>query len=315
MKTFVETSMGLREWGMLVTLSLLWGGSFFFVEVAITQLAPLTIVFFRVSLAALALWIFAFYLGLEPPTGVRIWSGFLFMALFNNIIPFSLIVWGQTHIASGLASILNATTPLFTVILAAKLLEDEKPTASKAIGVLAGFAGVMLVIGPQALEGVGSDLWGQLAILAAALSYAFAGVLGRRLRGVHLNPVLAAAGQVTVSSFVMAPIVLYLAPPWEYGLPSLEVATAMLALALLSTAVAYVLYFRILTTAGATNLLLVTFLIPISAILLGSFVLGESLVPRHFWGLGLLGIGLTAVDGRLWGRSNTLGASAEDDDG
>jgi len=313
MKSSINTSMGAREWAMLLTLSVLWGGSFFFVEVVISELPPLTIVFLRVALAAVALWLFAIVIGLRPPMTIEAWTAFLIMGLLNNVIPFTLIVWGQTHIASGLASILNATTPLFTVIVAGILLADERTTPMKLIGVIIGFVGVILMIGPSALSGLGVDVFAQIAVLGAAMSYAFAGVFGRRFKAMGINPVITAAGQVTTSSIILAPLAIYIDRPFSLEIPGLEIVAAIIGLAILSTAVAYILYFRILASAGATNLLLVTFLIPVSAILLGSLVLGESLELIHFLGMALIGFGLSAIDGRLWRRGKLSGSAPAKD--
>ena len=311
MSSSINSEMGTKEWVMLLTLSLLWGGSFFFVEVIISELPPLTVVFLRVVLAAVALWLFAIAIGLRPPMTIGAWTAFLIMGLLNNVIPFTLIVWGQTHIASGLASILNATTPLFTVIVAGCLLVDERRTPMKLTGVVIGFIGVILMIGPSALGGLGTDTLAQIAVLGAAASYAFAGVFGRRFKAMDIDPVVAAAGQVTASSLVLAPIAIYIDRPFSLEIPGIEVITSIIGLAILSTAVAYILYFRILASAGATNLLLVTFLIPISAILLGSLVLGESLELIHYIGMALIGFGLSAIDGRLWRRKRGLESPAE----
>ena len=311
MSSSINSEMGTKEWVMLLTLSLLWGGSFFFVEVIISELPPLTVVFLRVVLAAVALWLFAIAIGLRPPMTIGAWTAFLIMGLLNNVIPFTLIVWGQTHIASGLASILNATTPLFTVIVAGFLLVDERRTPMKLTGVVIGFIGVILMIGPSALGGLGTDTLAQIAVLGAAASYAFAGVFGRRFKAMDIDPVVAAAGQVTASSLVLAPIAIYIDRPFSLEIPGIEVITSIIGLAIQSTAVAYILYFRILASAGATNLLLVTFLIPISAILLSSLVLGESLELIHYIGMALIGFGLSAIDGRLWRRKRGLESPAE----
>ncbi len=297
--------MGLREWVMLLTLSVLWGGSFFFVEVVISDLPPLTIVTLRVALAAIVLWTFALIIGLKPPKTYGSWIAFLIMGLLNNVIPFTLIVWGQLYIASGLAAILNATTPLFTVIVAGLFLVDERPTPIKLVGVAVGFVGVILMIGPKVLGGIGADVIAQGAVLVAALSYAFAGVFGRRFKTMGTDPIVTAAGQVTASSAVLAPIAFYIERPLNLEIPGGETIAALMSLAILSTAVAYVLYFRILASAGATNLLLVTFLIPVSAILLGSFVLGETLELIHYIGMILIGFGLASIDGRLWSLLST----------
>lgn len=294
--------MGIREWAMLLALSVLWGGSFFFAGVAVSDLPPLTIVTLRVGLAAVTLWGIVAVMGLRPPRSMRVWAAFMGMGLLNNVIPFTLIVWGQTQIASGLAAILNATTPLFTVIVAGLLLADERMTPMKVTGVAVGFAGAVMMIGPDALGGLGGNVLAQLACLGGALSYAFAGVFGRRFGTMNIDPVVTAAGQVTASTIVLAPITLFVDRPWTLAMPGVGTWAAILGLAVLSTGAAYILYFRILAAAGATNLLLVTFLIPVTAVLLGSLVLGERLDSVYFVGMGLIGLGLSAIDGRLWRR-------------
>jgi drug/metabolite transporter (DMT)-like permease len=291
--------MGLRVWIWLLSLSVLWGGSFFFAKVAIGELGPPTVVFARVALAALGLNIMLAATATDLLRRDAPWPAYFVMGFLNNVLPFSLIFWGQTQIASGLASILNATTPLFTLVVAHFLTQDEKIDRTKVAALLAGFAGVTLLVGPDVLGG-GSGVWGQVACLGAALSYAFAGVFGRRFRAMGLTPVEAAAGQITASTVLILPIMLIVDRPWMLpAFPSPTVWAALAGLALLSTALAYVLYFRILAAAGATNLLLVTFLIPITAILLGAIVLGERLGPRHFAGMALIGVGLAVMDGRI----------------
>ena len=187
MTSSINTSMGAFEWAMLIALSVLWGGSFYFVGVAVADLPPLTIVALRVGMAAIALWGIALAMGLRPPKSVGIWTAFLGMGLLNNVIPFVLIVWGQTQIASGLASILNATTPLFTVVVAGMLLPDERVTPLKFVGVAIGFIGVVVMIGLPAIGESDSTL-AQVAVIAVALSYAFAGVYGRRFKAMAVNP-------------------------------------------------------------------------------------------------------------------------------
>jgi len=295
--------MGAREWLMLITLSVLWGGSFFFVGVAVAELPTLTIVTLRVGLAAITLWVIALMMGLRPPKSIKIWLAFIAMGLLNNVIPFSLIVWGQAHIASGLASVLNATTPLFGVVVAGLLLADERATPMKLLGVVVGFMGVVMMIGMPSVNVIGQGaMLAQIAILVAAVSYAFAGVFGRRFKGMALSPVVIAAGQVTGSSLVLAPVALYIdgAPLLVgAGAPSLATWASILTLAVFSTALAYVLYFKILASAGATNIMLVTLLVPVSAILLGSLFLNEVLEWIHFVGMGLIAFGLAVIDGRL----------------
>jgi drug/metabolite transporter (DMT)-like permease len=290
--------MGGAEWLLLVALSLLWGGSFFFTAVALRELPPLTVVLGRVALAALALLLLVGVSGQRLPRGLGPWGAFLAMGALNNLIPFSLIVWGQTQIASGLAAILNATTPLFTVLLAHLLTADERLTPGRLAGVFAGFAGVVLMIGPGALEGLGGAVLAQCACLAAALSYALAGIFGRRLRG-H-PPLVTAAGQVSMSTLLILPLALTLERPWTLPWPGAATWGALAGIALLSTALAYVIYFRILARAGATNLLLVTFLIPVSALALGGLVLGERLAPGQSGGMLLIALGHAAIDGRAF---------------
>jgi drug/metabolite transporter (DMT)-like permease len=224
------------------------------------------------------------------------------MGILNNAMPFCLVVWGQTHIASGLAAILNATTPISTVIVAHLLTDDEKMTGNRLLGVAIGFLGVVVLIGPDSLQGLGANVLAQVAVLLAAVSYAFAGVYGRRFRRMGIEPILTATGQVTASAILLFPIAISVDAPWTLAMPDLRVWEAIAGSAVLSTALGYVLYFRILASAGATNLLLVTFLIPVSAIVMGSYGLGEHLDVRHFVGLAFIGAGLAAIDGRILAR-------------
>ncbi|WP_296097255.1 DMT family transporter [uncultured Agrobacterium sp.] len=300
----VHSRMNSTEWAMLVALSILWGGSFFFVGIAVREVPPITIVTLRVFIAALALLTVCRVLAYSLPRKPEVLRAFIVMGLLNNIIPFSLIVWGQTHIASGVASILNATTPLFTVLVAHMLTTDEKLNANKLAGVIIGFAGVATLIGPAALSGERSSLLGQLAILGAAISYSFASVFGRRFKIMGVAPLVTATGQITASSLLLLPLAMVIDRPWTLAIPSGETWAALFGIALLSTALAYLIFFRILSSAGATNLALVTFLIPVSAILLGSLALGEQLAAKHFIGMAMIAAGLVAIDGRLLRRKS-----------
>ena len=293
-------AMRTREWILLVVLSLLWGGSFFFGKVAVAQWPPLMVVLSRVSLAAATLYLVLRARGLDMAVGRRMWLAFFAMGLLNNLIPFSLIFWGQTQIESGLSAILNATTPVFGVIVAHVFGTNEKATPLKLGGVLAGLVGVAILMGPDALGGLGGALLPQLACLGAALSYGFAGLYGRRFR--ELPPLVTATGQLTATTAMSLPLVLLVNPPWTLPLPSLTVAAALIALALASTALAYVIFFEIMRKAGGGNAMLVTFLVPVSAILLGVGILGEALLPRHLLGMAAIFIGLALIDGRLFRR-------------
>ena len=295
----IKQTMGWVEWGLLIFLSILWGGSFFFIGVVVNGLPPFTIVALRVLLAAIVLNLIVPFTGQRMPRDRRVWSAFFFMGLINNSIPFSLIVWGQTQIASGLASILNATTPFFVVIVAHFFTQDEKLSGRRLIGVIIGIVGVAMMIGPAALSGLGVNLLAQLAILGAAISYAFGAVYGRRFQTMGIPPMITATGQLTASAVILIPIAIIVDQPWGLPMPGLEVWLSMLGLAVVSTSLAYIIYFRILAVAGATNILLVTLLVPVSAILLGSTVLNERLDFRHFIGMGMLAIGLLVIDGRL----------------
>jgi len=290
-------TMGPMEWLLLLALSVLWGGSFFFAEVALAELPPLTVVAGRVALAAVALRIMLRARGDALPTDRRSWAAFAAMGALNNAIPFTLIVWAQTEITSGLASILNAATPLFTVLLAHRLTKDERLTWNRLAGVLLGFAGVAVMIGWEALAGFSLHVAAELAVLAATVSYACAGIFGRRFKG--QPPLVTAAGQLTASSLMMLPLAVIVDRPWLLAPPGLVSLGAILGLALLCTALAYVIFFRILAAAGATNLLLVTLLIPVSAVSLGAGFLGEVLEARQLAGMALIALGLALIDGRI----------------
>ncbi len=232
------------------------------------------------------------------PAAPRVWADFTVMGLLNNVIPFSLIVFGETRTSSGLAFILNATTPVFTVLVAHVLTPNEKLTRSRLAGVIVGFAGVTVLIGPGALAGLGREnIIGELACLGAALVYAFAGIYGRRFKAIP--PIKVATGQITASTIVLIPAVVLADRPWTLPVPDAAVWGALIGIALLCTVFAYILYFRLLAAAGVTNLLLVTFLIPLTAMLLGAFVLRETLRFRDFAGMVLIGCGLAFIDGRL----------------
>ncbi len=289
--------MSNADWLRLGLLSLLWGGSFFFGEIAVAAVPPLTLASLRVGIAALALLVIAAALGQAKGLAQWPWGRLFVMGLLNNAIPFSLILWGQTGIDSGLAAILNATAPFWAILLAALLPSGERLTPGRIVGLLLGLGGVTLLVGPDALTGLGSGIWYQMAVLGAAFSYALAGLWGRRLAG--LGPWQAASGQLVASSFLLLPAALIIDRPWMLPLPDLDQAAAVFGLALLSTALAYLIFFRILRDAGPTNLLLVTLLIPPSALVLGSLFLGERLGLAEAGGLALILSGLVAIDGRL----------------
>jgi drug/metabolite transporter (DMT)-like permease len=298
----INRVMSGRDWAILLLLSVLWGGSFFFIQVAVRDVAPLTFVWIRVTIAAAALWLFL-ALRREPVRlPRRAWGALLLLGLLNNALPFALFAWSQTQIASGLAAILNATTPIWGVIVAHLFTVDERLTPARLVGVLLGFGGVAVMIGPHLLAGLGGDFAALLACLVATLCYALAGVWARRFKAMGVAPVTVATGQLTVAMLVMLPLALIVERPWLAAAPPAAAWAAIVALALFCTAFAYILYFRLIDSAGATNALLVTLLIPPTAILLGGLFLGEALSPRDFAGMALIASGLAAIDGRLLGR-------------
>ncbi|MAL79309.1 MAG: EamA family transporter [Sneathiella sp.] len=289
--------MSLHAWSILVTLSILWGGTFFFTELALDGVTPFTIVALRVSIAALALYAYLRLKREAIPRAPALWGAFFIMGLINNAIPFSLIVWGQTHITGSIASILNATTPLFTVILAHYFTTDEKLNSRKLIGIVTGYLGVIVMMQPTLGAGLGVESYGQFAILGAAFSYAIAGIWGKRYLGRTSAPVNA-FGMLTCSSLIMLPVAFAVERPIDLAPTALPLA-AVLALALLCTAFAYLLYFRLLALAGAVNLLLVTFLIPVTALFLGITILHETVHPLALVGTAIIFAGLALIDGRI----------------
>ncbi|MBL1242029.1 MAG: DMT family transporter [OCS116 cluster bacterium] len=291
--------MTTRHWALLIILSILWGGAFFFAAIAVKELPPLTLVFCRVFIAALSLYIFLKISGQKLPSDAKIWAAFLVMGLLNNIIPFSLLFWAQTNISSGLASILNATTPIFSILVAHFVLADERITFNKFIGVLLGFIGVAVLLGGAALTSSNLAIMSIVACLAAALSYGFAGVFGRRFKRLGIKPSVSAFGQLTGSSVLMLPLIIVFDQPWTLNLPGQTAILSILTLAIVSTAIAYLIFFNLLASVGAVNVMLVTLLVPVSAIILGSLFLDEQLETRHYLGMSLILLGLIAVDGRL----------------
>jgi drug/metabolite transporter (DMT)-like permease len=291
--------MRAAEWGLLGLLSLLWGGSFFFAKIALAEMAPLSVVLARVGIAALALWLYLRLRGIAVPMDAASWRAFLGMGLLNSLVPFSLIFWGQSFIGSGLASILNATTPIFSILVAHFLAGDERLSRSRLAGIALGLAGVAVLLGGQAYLRSEGAFWGVLACLGAALSYGFANSFGRRFKRMGIAPAVAAFGQIAATTLMALPLVLLIDRPWTAGMPGPGIWGALAALALMSTALAYIVFFRLVATAGATNTSLVTLLVPVSAILLGVAFLGEQISAAQLGGMVLIGLGLLALDGRV----------------
>lgn len=295
----IRSQMNGRDWLLLSFLALIWGGAFFFIGVAVRHVPPLTYVMLRLTIGAAGLWTYLIARGERIALPKQVWGSILLLALLNNALPFTLFGWSQTHIASGLASILNATTPIWGVLVAHFLTQDERMTARKLAGVLLGFGGVAVMIGPSLLSSVGSSGPAELACVAASLSYALAAVWARRFRRLGISPLSVTTGQLTAGALMMLPMSIFIDKPWMHALPPMNALAAITALALLCTALGYVLYFRLIDRAGATNALLVTLLVPPVAILLGGLFLGETLATQDFAGLALIALGLAAIDGRV----------------
>lgn len=296
-----------QSWLLLILLSVLWGGSFFFAGLALRELPPMTVALVRVALAAAIIYPVFRLQGGSLPTGVAGWMPFIVMGLLNNIIPFSLIFAGQVRISSGLASVLNATTPLFTVLLLASF-GDEKLIARRIVGVLIGLAGVYVLRDPSLAQSE-SQTVGMLLCLGGALSYGFAGLWGRRKFN-NVPPLTTTTCQLISSSIAMTIIAAIVDQPWRLPMPGFVTWAALFGLAALSTALAYILFFRIMARAGASNVMLVTLLIPVTAILLGVLVLGEPLSMRDIAGALIIAASLVVIDGRVleWARGRLASA-------
>jgi drug/metabolite transporter (DMT)-like permease len=298
-----QKSIPPRAWAELLLLATIWGGSFISNRLALNEVPVLTTVAFRVAGACILLWVYVRLRRLPVPRSPRIWLAFLAMGLLNNALPFTLITWGQLTIPSGLAAIVNASTAIFGVLVAALAFRDERLTARRLTGVLLGFAGVAVAIGLHALTTLNLTSLPQLALVAAAISYAVAAAFARRVLG-GLPPQVAAAGMLTGSSLLMLPTAL-----WIDGPPVLthgaQVWGALGYLAILSTAGAYLLYYRVLGMAGAGNLSLVTLLTAPVAIVMGALILNEALPLRAYAGFALIALGLLIIDGRLLPRKDS----------
>lgn len=292
--------MSLKDWGQLLLLGAIWGGSFFFARVAVAEMHPLVLVLFRVAIAAIALHIYLLLRGPSFKLALPHVGLFFLLALTNNVIPFSLIFAGQTQLGAGIASVLNATTPFWTLIVANAMTADEKLSWNKLAGIGLGIAGTAVMVGPGVIAGLGGPVWPKFALIGASLSYAFALMVARRLKSVP--PPVLATGQLTASTIIMIPVILSTTGAAGLFSASMPVWAAVFGLALLSTAFAYILYFNLVASAGATNASLVTLIVPVSAILLGIAFLGEHIEMFELFGMLLIGLGLITIDGRLFAR-------------
>jgi drug/metabolite transporter (DMT)-like permease len=298
MNASLHSQFSARDWALLLFLGLIWGSSFLFANIAVREIPPVTVVTLRVAIASIALWLVLVAQGhsfrpfLEKPLN------FLLFGFLNSALPFFLIAYGQQHIGPGIGGILNATVPIFLVPLAHFLPRDEKMSVRKVVGVLAGFGGVVLLIGPGAFAGFGSDVTAELAGLAASISYALGGIYARRFK--KYPSIITTTGGLTAATLLMLPLSLFIDDSLNLAMPSLNAWGAVMSMALLSTALAFVLFYRLLADVGASRASLVAYLIPISAIILGFIFRGEVLTWNDFAGMAVIALSLAIIDGRLF---------------
>jgi len=298
--TPANAGMTGRLWLLILLMSALWGGGFMFIKFALTGFAPFSVVAGRVGVAALALGLIVAVGRQRLPRQAKVWRAFFIMGALNNLIPWMMVAWAQTQIPSSMAAILNAPTPLLTAVMAHLLTDDEKLTPQRFTGVLAGMLGVALVVGPGVLSGMDSAVLAQVTCLSATVSYAASAVYGRVFRSMDVTPVVAAFGQQLMVAAVIIPLALVVDQPWARPAPGAGAIAAVLALGVIATALPYIIFYRVLAEAGATNLMLVNLLIPGWAVALGAMVLGERLPPTAFLGMAMVGLGLAVIDGRLF---------------
>lgn len=296
----VQPAMSALDWTKLLLIGGIWGGSFFFARVAVAEVHPLMLVLLRVAIAAIALHVYLAVRGPSFRVTPSLAGRLLLLGTVNNALPFSLIFIGQTQMGAGLASVLNATTPFWTILIANAFIADERLSWNKLCGVLLGIAGVAVMVGPGIVASLGGAVWAKFAVVGASVSYAVALVYARGFKGVP--PIIMTTGQLTAASAIMLPIALLTSSPGDLLSVSMPVWAAVLAIALLSTAVAYILFFGLIGSAGATNASLTTLIVPVSAILLGFLFLGERLALFEVAGMVLIALGLVTIDGRILRR-------------
>jgi drug/metabolite transporter (DMT)-like permease len=285
--------MNLFDWTRLIILSLLWGGSYTWIELALIELNPMMIVFYRVLISSIFLIVICKILSLTFRIEKKIFIFLFFMSLTNNVIPFNLIAWGQQEITASVGSILNATTPLFTVIIANYWPNGEKATLNRIFGVIIGFCGVILLMG-LSIHDIDNSIIGQAAILLAAISYAISALIGKEIKKIH--PAISATYMLSISSVVLLPIIL-LSGNELIPQASKQSMIAILGLAIFSTSLAYLIFYKLIENIGS-NVMLVTLLMPVSAILLSIIILNETINTTQIIGLILILTGLILVDGR-----------------
>ena len=300
--------MSLRAWIYLLLLSSFWGASFYFIEVGLEHLSPVWLVSLRLISGAICLCAWLTITSVSLPYQLAFWRDCLVMGVLNNLAPFCLIAWGQLSVTGGMASILNANTAFIGVLVSALFLKTEPLRVNRVAGVIIGVSGVAVAIGVNPLSGETGSVWGQLAIVLATLFYALAGVWGR-VRLSSYQAVQGACGMLLCSAVLSVPLALLLSgQPSVSLLQSAHLGTLVvliLGIGLLGTAMAYPLYFKVLELAGASNLLLVTIIVPVFALSLDALLLGQLVSWSAMAGFGLIAFGLSVMDGRLYHRKDS----------
>ncbi len=295
-------SMSGRDWTLILGVSLIWGGAFFLNALGLRGFPTTTLVFVRMAVAALPMLLVIRLTGQSLPRGWAAWRGLTLLGTLNIVVPFILFTWAQTKIDSGIASVLNATTPLWGIVAAHFLTDTEKATPARILGVVLGVTGVGVMMGPSLSGGLSDQSLALIACLVATLCYALASIVALRLNIGGMTPLSLTTGQLVVAAIIMLPIMLAVDQPWTLPMPSGESILALLVLALFSTSLAYWFYFKLLESAGASNALLITFLMPVTAILLGIAFLGERMTGAQMAGMALIAAGLVVMDGRVFRR-------------
>jgi drug/metabolite transporter (DMT)-like permease len=280
------------ELSLLLTLATLWGASYTFIKIGVETIPPVTLIAARTLIASAILLVVIRSRGLALPRDAATWRRFMFQAWLNSVIPFTLIAWAERTVDAGLATILNSTSPIFVFLLTAVLTGHEPAAGRKLFGVVAGLVGICLIVGVQALHGIGAQLAAQLAIVAATVCYAGAAIFGRGFK--HLDPTMPAAGSMICGAIMLIPISLAVDRPWRLT-PSTDSILALLGLSVFSTALAFVIYFRLLHTLGSVGTTSQAYLrVPIG-VAIGVVFLGETLSSSAWAGLACVVVGVAAM--------------------
>tara|TARA_B100000900_G_scaffold108767_1_gene90610 strand:- start:516 stop:1415 length:900 start_codon:yes stop_codon:yes gene_type:complete len=294
--------MDNKSWFLVIALGFLWGSSFLFVEILLDYMNPFLIVYLRVAIASIILIFYLFFIKIDIQFSNTLIFNLFIMGLLNNVFPFLLITNGQQYITGGLASILNANTSFMTILIASLFIKNEKITKSRFVGVLFGMIGVIVTIGYKNLSGIFSSDIGKFFILLSSISYAFAAIFAK-IKLNSVDPKLAATGMLTTSTIILSPIMFFYYSNTIYDLSIISIKYSI-AFAVLCSVLAYLIYFKILSTTGPGNLLLCTIIIPPSSIILNAIFINETINIHEFLGMMIIVFGLLILDGRILKQIN-----------